>query len=136
MNIDPIYIIQPVAALLIFVTLSYLVFFGPPGRLFSLRRIQRNYRGNKRKMLLHDFGFTALNLVVVITLTTVLFQWLFQMSLITVIDAPSITVTLAQFILYFLPLISTTTYGIACYTHRFSIDTYIPIITLRRDLRR
>ena len=101
MSANFIYIVQPIAALLIFVILAHLIFFGPGRRLFSARLIQRNYHGNKRRQLLHDLALTLLNLVVVITLTTLLFQWLFQVSLVTVIDSPSIAVTLGQFVLYF-----------------------------------
>ncbi len=101
MGTNFIYIIQPIVALLIFVILFHLIFFGPGRRLFAARLIQRKYHGNSRRQVLHDLALTLLNLVVVITLTTLLFQWLFKVSLVTVIASPSIAVTLGQFVLYF-----------------------------------
>lgn len=96
-----IYIAQPLAALVVFVIVSYLVFFGPFRRIFSARLIQTQSQGSQRRLLLHDLGFTLLNLTIVITLTTFIVQWLFSSSLITVLQSPSPGTTVAQFILYF-----------------------------------
>ena len=96
-----IYIIQPVAALVAFVGIAYLILFGPFRRVFATRLIQPQDQGNNRNLLLHDLGFTLLNLSIVVTLTTFLAQWLFNHSLISTLTSPSVTTSVAQFILYF-----------------------------------
>ena len=72
-----IYIIRPIAALVVFVVLAYLVLFGPFRHIFAARLIQRQDQSKKRIFLLHDLGLTLLNLLIVVTLTTFITQWLF-----------------------------------------------------------
>ena len=101
MNPTALIILQPIAALVLFVVLSYLVFFGPFRNLFAARLIQRQEQSNQRKLLLHDLGFTLLNLSIVVTLTTYISQWLFDHSLISVLASPTLSTSIAQFLLYF-----------------------------------
>lgn len=95
------YSLQPVATLLAFIVVAYLFFFGPLRHLLSPRLIQRNYRGSGKALVLHELFFTSLNLFVVITLTMLIMRWLFGNQFVTVLQAPSLSTTIAQFVLYF-----------------------------------
>ena len=100
MPANAIYILQPIALLVIFVVASYLVFFGPLRRIFDARLIQRQIHGNK-KLLLHDLGFTLLNLSIVVTITSYITQWLFNASLLSIVNSPTVTTSVSQFVFYF-----------------------------------
>jgi sterol desaturase/sphingolipid hydroxylase (fatty acid hydroxylase superfamily) len=92
--------LQPTAALFAFVSVAYVIFFGPLRHLLQRRLIQTRYDGPR--LLLHDAGFTLLNLSIVITVTLSLLQWLFGNEFIKVLPSPSIATSVAQFVLYFL----------------------------------
>ena len=94
-------ILQPIAALVGLVVLGYLVFFGPLRGLLARRVIQKEQPANAGKLAWHDLALTLLNLTVVVTLTTYITQWLFQHSWMSVIHAPTIVTSVAQFIFYF-----------------------------------
>ena len=96
-----IYAIRPVAMLFLFVVASYCIFFGPFRRFLAARLIQPQYRGSGVKLILHEIFFTVLNLTIVITLTVSILQWLFGNSFIEVLHAPSLLVSIGQFVLYF-----------------------------------
>jgi sterol desaturase/sphingolipid hydroxylase (fatty acid hydroxylase superfamily) len=96
-----IYAIQPVTALMAFIVLAYSFFFGPFRRFLAARLIQRQYQQSGKRLVLHELGFTLLNLAIVITLTMFIMRWLFGHFYIKVLPSPSIATTIGQFILYF-----------------------------------
>jgi sterol desaturase/sphingolipid hydroxylase (fatty acid hydroxylase superfamily) len=96
-----IYALQPVSALMVFIVLAYLFFFGPFRRLLSARLIQKNFKPSDKMLVLHELGFTLLNLTIVITLTMFIMRWFFGHSYIQVLPSPSITTSIGQFVLYF-----------------------------------
>ena len=96
-----IYAIRPVAMLVLFVVVSYFIFFGPFNRLLAARLIQRQYQGSSVKLILHEIFFTLLNLTIVITLTMYILQWLFGNSFVGVLQSPSLLSSIGQFVVYF-----------------------------------
>jgi sterol desaturase/sphingolipid hydroxylase (fatty acid hydroxylase superfamily) len=101
MRESAIYAIQPVSLLIGFVVMAYFVLFGPFRHFFTKFLIQRQCQRVSAKLMLHELGFTLLNLFIVITLTMLILQWLSENSLITILPSPSPSTSIAQFILYF-----------------------------------
>ena len=101
MSESVVLILQPIVTLVAFVVVAYLVFFGPYRRFLAGRVIQKKEPANAGKLAWHDLGFTVLNLVVVVTVTTYIVQWLFDHSWLAVIDGPTIVTTVSQFVFYF-----------------------------------
>jgi sterol desaturase/sphingolipid hydroxylase (fatty acid hydroxylase superfamily) len=96
-----IYAIQPVSALMAFIVLAYFFFFGPFRRFLAARLIQRKYHSSDKMLVLHELGFTLLNLAIVITLTMFIMRWLFGHAYIQILPSPSIGTSIGQFVLYF-----------------------------------
>lgn len=93
--------ILPVAGLMAFIALAYGFFFGPFRRFLAARLIQRQYKPSDKLLVLHEIGFTLLNLAIVITLTLFLLQWLFHHNYLKILPSPSLATSVGQFVLYF-----------------------------------